>query len=1520
MSCNSVRLLATTLVFTVILCAVALAQTPVTYHIWNTENLPNSSATEKYYRYLSRPADAPNNQPGLYQAVPYFYDYNSYYYYGTGGLFNIVLHNDDATLSGQPFYLELGAAMTIESDNPGVARTIRVTDTPLFYIYNSQLTLSNDLIISKTDNGSGAYGYGAIYLAGGILNAENTLFQSNINSSGYGGAITANYYENDYYNRNIANVSGARFEGNQAYYGGAIYLNQSDLFGDKVEFRGNSTNDYYGYASPFYHGGAIYLANRSNARLENSLFENNTAIGNGGAIYSTNSNLYLKGTNFRQNNASGKGGAIFFDVNDGGDYTIQLGAFQGTSVEFAGNKQDYDSTNGTGNPNSIAFGTSSATGTARVLVDVEGAGNHFSLRDPMEVPIEATGGNLNLVFTKTGDGNWNLYGNSDLSRAAGVLFNIERGTFRLGNDARLNLVTGLELDQFNVRNNAVLVIGDQAGTENPVNLATHHFQIDGTLQLDQTLNLDVRGNENVINGTLTGTGDLIKSKSGNQEEGTLKFSGKTENYSGNLQIQSGTFWADSASSFETTGSVNFGKDTVLSVTANSKESNIVAKNISIGDDVTVKINGVIGGTQEFCILDSENVIDGDFSNTQNQSLEVDYLEATFGFSDDRKQYKGTVTLTWDADDVSVSNGTFTIDPLGGQTDYFKVDTELKDTTSSGKKLTKKGLGTLELARANEYRGGTEVESGTLLLTHAQGTGTAPVNVHSGAILALNFNGDYNQQISGAGKVTKTGSNTVTLTNTSNNYSGGTRIEGGTLVIGNDKVFGTGDLIFAGGTLQTKSSSSNETITISKQNITAEVGNDIRFDTETDLTIARGSTLAGDGGIVKTGKGKLTLAGSAAYHGTTHIKEGTLSLASVNAIGLGKVILDDGITFENTAALTNDRNIILNAADNSGSMIYETQNDGVIFDVQNDWDQTGSIDGEGMLVKTGTGTLTFSGNNSYSGGTRLKAGILEFSTSQNFGGGQLIFEGGTLRNLQAIDDFSLPMTAENGSSFLLDTPHDLTISSRLNGSGGLTKSGTGTLTLTGSNDYWGATSVQSGVLKVDGELTRSKVTVHSGAVLTGSGIIDNNVELKSGSVYQWNFGIREEDSPYLNVRGKVQLSDTIFRPVTAVAAQEHYPDVIDDWTVLRYGMLEGEFASIDNTLSPFYDFTFDYSTPNRIKVIGTHRRDPRPLSDSVAMGITMAQRKVSRRAFEQIDNELQNGRYLGLRPIRIRKDQTRGQTSSSARHAWGNFYGRTTEFESSYHTNDPWRLNSFGLQVGYSFLSANWLSFGITAGVEIPQLKNNRDKIDASDGYIGLYFGKRIYGLWELKAYLGGGTQNYTSYRNDTQYTYRSKYRGDSFETNFELGRPILFGTYLVRPHFGFDLEYAGQQGSVESKPSNEYRTYSNASLTQLYFRVGIDVEKRLALGDLFLGIDYANMIGGESLPSVKVYYPTVKSGTTVYGTTLGQNIVSIRGGGNYYLNAIRSKSLFMNITGDIFADRAEGKAGVTATFGYDCRF
>lgn len=61
----------------------------------------------------------------------------------------------------------------------------------------------------------------------------------------------------------------------------------------------------------------------------------------------------------------------------------------------------------------------------------------------------------------------------------------------------------------------------------------------------------------------------------------------------------------------------------------------------------------------------------------------------------------------------------------------------------------------------------------------------------------------------------------------------------------------------------------------------------------------------------------------------------------------------------------------------------------------------NISGSGMLTKEGTGTLTLTGNNSYSGGTLLKEGTLEATSPTSFGQGDLYIEEGTV--LVNVDD-------------------------------------------------------------------------------------------------------------------------------------------------------------------------------------------------------------------------------------------------------------------------------------------------------------------------------------------------------------------------------------------------------------------------------------------------------------------------------------------------------------------------------------
>ncbi len=129
---------------------------------------------------------------------------------------------------------------------------------------------------------------------------------------------------------------------------------------------------------------------------------------------------------------------------------------------------------------------------------------------------------------------------------------------------------------------------------------------------------------------------------------------------------------------------------------------------------------------------------------------------------------------------------------------------------------------------------------------------------------------------------------------------------------------------------------------------------------------------------------------------------------------------------------------------------------------------------------GGGILTLAGSNSYAGGTTISAGsislnnanALQNSTVTVSSNNSLLFNS----NSGAIATFNVGGLAGDGNISLADGSHAVTLSAGgngagttysgvLSGSGGVTKTASGTLVLSGSNTYGGATTVGAGTLQV-----------------------------------------------------------------------------------------------------------------------------------------------------------------------------------------------------------------------------------------------------------------------------------------------------------------------------------------------------------------------------------------------------------------------------------------------------------------------
>jgi len=126
---------------------------------------------------------------------------------------------------------------------------------------------------------------------------------------------------------------------------------------------------------------------------------------------------------------------------------------------------------------------------------------------------------------------------------------------------------------------------------------------------------------------------------------------------------------------------------------------------------------------------------------------------------------------------------------------------------------------------------------------------------------------------------------------------------------------------------------------------------------------------------------------------------------------------------------------------------------------------GVISDIGSITKIGTGTLTLTTNNTYTGGTTNSSGALQLGD-------------GVSRNGSVLSNIV------NNATLIFANPTAQTFDGVIKGAGSLIKTGAGTLTLTASNTYAGATTISNGTMSVSNAClcTTSSVYIVSGAKL------------------------------------------------------------------------------------------------------------------------------------------------------------------------------------------------------------------------------------------------------------------------------------------------------------------------------------------------------------------------------------------------------------------------------------------------------
>jgi autotransporter-associated beta strand protein len=223
-----------------------------------------------------------------------------------------------------------------------------------------------------------------------------------------------------------------------------------------------------------------------------------------------------------------------------------------------------------------------------------------------------------------------------------------------------------------------------------------------------------------------------------------------------------------------------------------------------------------------------------------------------------------------------------------------------------------------------------------------------------------------------------------------------------------------------------------------------------------LTIADGGhntiingAITGAGGLSKSGPGTNTLSAANTFSGNISVSGGTLAVGGAGQLGSG--VYSGSIT-------------------NNATFAYSSTAAQSI---------SGIISGMGTLIQNGAGSLTLSGANTFNGQTVIAGGALSLANSlalqestlnYNNQGGNLSFgslTSATLGGLTGAQNLSLLNGSSAGVSLTVGNNNaSTTYSGVLSGLGSLTKAGTGTLILTGNNNYTGATTISAGVLQLN----------------------------------------------------------------------------------------------------------------------------------------------------------------------------------------------------------------------------------------------------------------------------------------------------------------------------------------------------------------------------------------------------------------------------------------------------------------------
>ena len=854
--------------------------------------------------------------------------------------------------------------------------------------------------------------------------------------------------------------------------GGTLRVDRSDTVTLANVFSGSGSLDQHG-------SGTTVLTADSSA-------------GFSGAVGVTGGTLRLQGATAQAGTGTITLGANTLDIAGGASVANTLVASNGASVTSSsggGTLAAGTLTLADGSTLNLSGGAGSTLTVARAIPATAGAGTES---------LAIAGGTVVLTGTNTYGGSTTLAGGATLAvgaggtagtlgsgavtLAAGTTLRVDRSdTLTLG-----NVLSGSGSFDQHGSGTTVLTADSSAAFSGAVDISGGTLRLagataragTGTLTLG-THTLDITGGASVTNTVVAASGATVSSSSGNGTlaAGTLTLAdGATLNLAGGAGSTLNVARTIAAVGGGAEESVNIAGGTVVLGSAHG-----YAGGTTVAAGATLRLAGATADAGSGTLALGSGTLDITGGANVTNTLTV---------ADGATVRSSSGGGTLDAGTLTLGNGVgLTLAGAAGST--LTIARSIHDSAANGR-VTASG-GTVLLTADNSWQGLTTINSGATLVA---GAGGAAGSIGSGSVTN-----------NGVLRINRDNSATVTLGAAIGGSGSLEQVGGGTTVLAADNSFG--DTVVSAGVLQV--GTGGNTGTLGLGSITVDNPGALRFNRAGTLTVP--GSITGSGRLELAGSGVAELVSSGLYTGGTSILSGTLRIVGAGAsAGTGTIAVGSGTLDITGGAIVNNLVTIADGgtiANSSGSGTLATHataltlaggstlnlsSTGTGLSIQrviSDGAGTASV----LVNGSGAGQVTLTAANTYDGSTRVASGTLAAGADGVLAGSStLVVDGGQFdigtRNI-GVAGVSLRSGSITGSSGVLSssTDHDLragTVSAILGGAVGLVKSTAGTVTISGSQAYTGATTVSGGTLALGSD----NVLANAGTVnVGGAGTLD-----------------------------------------------------------------------------------------------------------------------------------------------------------------------------------------------------------------------------------------------------------------------------------------------------------------------------------------------------------------------------------------------------------------------------------------------